>query len=29
MKVGEYHYNLHARHFRIYQCHYSDGRITT
>lgn len=29
MKVGEYHYSIYGNHFRIYQCDYSDGKITT
>ena len=29
MKVGEYNYAIHGRHFRIYQCDYSDGKVTT
>lgn len=28
MKIGEYHYELHGRHFRIYQCSFNDG-VTT
>lgn len=29
MKVGEYHYGLSGRHFRIYQCDYAENGITT
>lgn len=29
MKVGEYHYCIHGRCFRIYVCDYSDGKIRT
>lgn len=28
MRVGEYYYEPHGRHYRICQCNYSDGKLT-